>query len=42
MDAAMAISVEAALDDITVQKEKARVLIAGSLYLAGTILKENA
>jgi dihydrofolate synthase/folylpolyglutamate synthase len=42
MDAAMASSVEAALDDITVQKEKARVLIAGSLYLAGTILKKNA
>jgi len=42
MDGALAGSVEAALDDITRQKEKARVLIAGSLYLAGTILKENA
>jgi len=42
MDGAVADSVEAALDDIAGQKEEARVIIAGSLYLAGTILKENA
>ena len=42
MDGALAVSVEAALDDIIRQKEFARVLIAGSLYLAGTILKENS
>ncbi len=42
MDGAIAGSVEAALEDIVRQKEAARVIIAGSLYLAGTILKENS
>ena len=41
MDAAFAGSVEAALDDIIKQKKVARIIIAGSLYLAGNILKEN-
>ena len=42
MDGDVAGSVEAALDDIIKQKEKARIIIAGSLYLAGTILRENS
>ena len=42
MDGAAASSVEAALEDIVSQKEAARVIIAGSLYLAGTILRENS
>lgn len=41
MNAKTATSVEAALEDIVNKKEKARVLIVGSLYLAGLILKEN-
>lgn len=41
MDGKSAESVEAALEDIISQKEVARVIIAGSLYLAGVILKEN-
>jgi len=42
MDAAVANSVEAALEDIVRQREVARVIIAGSLYLAGRILEENS
>ena len=42
MDGAVAGSVEAALEDIVSHKEAARVIIAGSLYLAGTILRENS
>lgn len=41
MDGESAESVEAALEDIISQKRVARVIIAGSLYLAGEILKEN-
>lgn len=41
MDADPADGVEAALKDITGQPGPARVLIAGSLYLAGTVLREN-
>jgi dihydrofolate synthase/folylpolyglutamate synthase len=42
MDSASASSVEAALEDIIEQNKEGRIIIAGSLYLAGTILKENA
>ena len=42
MDAKPADNVHAALADIIQQSGEARVLIAGSLYLAGTILKNNA
>jgi dihydrofolate synthase / folylpolyglutamate synthase len=42
MQAEPADSVEAALADIIDHSPEARVLIAGSLYLAGTILKSNA
>ena len=42
MEAAPAESVAAALADIIKQGQPARVLIAGSLYLAGTVLKDNA
>ncbi|MBC8269518.1 MAG: bifunctional folylpolyglutamate synthase/dihydrofolate synthase [Rhodospirillaceae bacterium] len=42
MEAAPAENVTAALTDIIKQQEPARVLIAGSLYLAGTVLKENS
>ncbi|MCL4068526.1 bifunctional folylpolyglutamate synthase/dihydrofolate synthase [Pseudomonas sp. GX19020] len=39
--AAVAGSVQAALDEIAARAPEARVLICGSLYLAGQILKEN-
>ncbi|WP_283177156.1 folylpolyglutamate synthase/dihydrofolate synthase family protein [Gemmobacter sp. 24YEA27] len=39
--AAVAGSVQAALDEISAGAPEARVLICGSLYLAGQILKEN-
>ena len=39
--AVQADSVGAALADIVAQDPTARVLICGSLYLAGEILKEN-
>ena len=39
--AVQADSVGAALADIVAQDQTARVLICGSLYLAGEILKEN-
>ncbi len=43
MEAAPADSVAAALEDIVKQQpDPARVLIAGSLYLAGTVLQKNA
>ena len=42
MDAKPAESIKAALSDIINQPGEARVLIAGSLYLAGTVLQENA
>ncbi|MBH89662.1 MAG: bifunctional folylpolyglutamate synthase/dihydrofolate synthase [Magnetovibrio sp.] len=42
MNGAVAVSVEAALEDIVKHKEAARIIIAGSLYLAGKILKENS
>jgi dihydrofolate synthase/folylpolyglutamate synthase len=41
MDAAFSLSVAEALTDIIKQEQPARVLIAGSLYLAGSVLKEN-
>ena len=41
-DATIAPSVTAALNDITRADPTARVLICGSLYLAGAILRENA
>lgn len=41
IDATTAASVSDALASITQKNPKARVLICGSLYLAGTILKEN-
>ncbi len=41
MDALPSEDVETALAGIVDQSEEARVIIAGSLYLAGTILKEN-
>ena len=39
--ATTAVSVAAALADIAAQDPTARVLICGSLYLAGTVLREN-
>jgi dihydrofolate synthase/folylpolyglutamate synthase len=42
MKAAFSTSVAAALTDIIKLEKPARVLIAGSLYLAGSVLKENA
>ncbi|EEE35765.1 FolC bifunctional protein [Rhodobacteraceae bacterium KLH11] len=42
LPAATADSVAAALATITAQNPQARVLICGSLYLAGNILRENA
>lgn len=42
MEAAFSMSVTAALTDIIKLGKPARVLIAGSLYLAGSVLKENA
>jgi dihydrofolate synthase/folylpolyglutamate synthase len=42
MDATIAPSVMEALNDITRTDQTARVLICGSLYLAGAILRENA
>jgi dihydrofolate synthase/folylpolyglutamate synthase len=41
MDAATAGSVAEALADIASRSPEARVLICGSLYLAGTVLREN-
>ncbi len=41
MDAVQAGSVADALAEIAVQTPKARVLICGSLYLAGSVLREN-
>ena len=41
MQAEVAPSVETALADILAKDPKARVLICGSLYLAGVILREN-
>lgn len=41
LDAAPAPSVEAALRAIVAQEPAARVLICGSLYLAGAVLREN-
>ena len=41
MDAVTAPSVAAALAEIAAQDPQARVLICGSLYLAGTVLREN-
>jgi dihydrofolate synthase/folylpolyglutamate synthase len=41
MDAATAGSVADALADIAAHSPEARVLICGSLYLAGTVLREN-
>ena len=41
LDATIAASVEDALTDIIANDPKARVLICGSLYLAGAILREN-
>ena len=41
IDAVAAISVAAALAEIASQTPDARVLICGSLYLAGTVLREN-
>jgi dihydrofolate synthase/folylpolyglutamate synthase len=42
MEAKQADSVALALEDIIKQADPGRVLISGSLYLAGTVLKENA
>jgi dihydrofolate synthase/folylpolyglutamate synthase len=39
--AAQAVGVAQALSAITAQDPAARVLICGSLYLAGTVLREN-
>ena len=41
LDAVVAPSVAEALADIVAEDPKARVLICGSLYLAGTVLREN-
>ena len=41
MDAVQAGSVADALAEIAIQTPKARVLICGSLYLAGSVLREN-
>ncbi len=41
MNAEVAASVAAALADIAAKDPSARVLICGSLYLAGTVLREN-
>ncbi len=41
MTASSAENVKAALEQITNQTPDARVLICGSLYLAGVILREN-
>ena len=41
LPASIAPSVQAALDDITAKDPTARVLICGSLYLAGAVLREN-
>jgi dihydrofolate synthase/folylpolyglutamate synthase len=42
LEARTADSVSAALEEITKQEPHARVLICGSLYLAGSVLRENA
>jgi len=42
MEATEADSVALALADVIKHSDEARVLIAGSLYLAGTVLKDNA
>jgi len=41
IDAGTAPSVAAALEDIVAKSPEARVLICGSLYLAGSVLREN-
>lgn len=41
MDAHIAVSVGAALNSIAAKDPQARVLICGSLYLAGSVLREN-
>ena len=42
IEAAIADSVEEALADVLARDPSARVLICGSLYLAGAVLRENA
>jgi dihydrofolate synthase / folylpolyglutamate synthase len=42
IDAVTALSVAAALAEIAASEPEARVLICGSLYLAGAVLRENA
>ena len=42
LNATIAPSVREALADIIAQDPTARVLICGSLYLAGAVLRENA
>jgi dihydrofolate synthase/folylpolyglutamate synthase len=41
MDARMAESALAAVEEIVARVPRARILICGSLYLAGGILREN-
>jgi dihydrofolate synthase/folylpolyglutamate synthase len=41
MDAVEAETVEAAVRDIIAKDPQSRILICGSLYLAGAILREN-
>jgi dihydrofolate synthase/folylpolyglutamate synthase len=42
LHAVTALSVQQAIEQITAQTPDCRILICGSLYLAGDILKENA
>ncbi len=42
LEAAEAENVAAAISDITKQEPEARIVICGSLYLAGNVLRENA